>query len=155
MKKIIFLLLCFVVTNGFSLGRVGDYLASGGVGITVGPSTFLLSPQLEYVYRDDLTISGLAQIGISDGVLFTGGGVARWLLGNHNYIKPTIEAGIGIALSSDILPKSFGVHLLGGIGADYFVSKDMSIGSMLRLNFAPPMKGFFVSWAILNARFVL
>lgn len=157
MKKIIFIGIAFffVFSKSYGLGKVGDYLGTAGVGFTASPSSFLLSPQLEYLYREDVTVSGLAQIGLSDGVLFTGGGVVRWVLGSHNYIKPTIEAGIGIALSSDILPKNFGVHILTGIGVDYALSRDMSLGTVLRLNFAPPMKDFFISWPLLLARFVL
>lgn len=157
MKKFLLCLVLVLATQpaAFGLGKVGDYIGTGGIGFTASPSTFLLAPQLEYVYREDLTISGAAQIGLSDGVLFTGGGVARWTIGSHAYIKPSFEAGIGIALASAILSKSFGVHILTGIGVDYVLSKDMTVGTMLRLNFAPPLQGFFISWPLLTARFLL
>ncbi len=157
MKKLLISLfiLATIQPNAFGLGKVGDYIGTGGIGFTASPSTFLLAPQLEYVYREDLTIAGAAQIGLSEGVLFTGGGIARWSLGSHAYIKPSFEAGIGIALASGILSKSFGVHILTGIGVDYVLSKDMTIGTMLRLNFAPPLQGFFISWPLITARFLL
>ena len=63
--------LCFLLTlsnAAFGLGKRGDLIGSAGIGLTFSPTLFLLSPQLEYVYRPHLTFGGLTQFGLGDGV---------------------------------------------------------------------------------------
>ena len=48
----------------------GEWLGGGGFGLMLGPGLVMLSPQLEYVYKPDLTFGSLVQMGFAgEGVL--------------------------------------------------------------------------------------
>ena len=150
--------LCFVAAFcllGFTthaIGRQGNWVASGGFGMSFSPSLVLFSPQLEYVHKDDLFVGPLLQVapGVT-GVLFTASATVRKILGGHPNVKPCLEAGVGIAM----LGSSPGVLVHAGMGFDYVVDKQISIGTVVRADFAPPASTFFVTWPILVGRFAL
>jgi hypothetical protein len=137
------------------MGRTGDMVGSGGFGITVAPTLVLLSPELEYVYNPDLNFGGLVQMGFGDAFLFTASGKARWSINYHPQFHPTFETGLGLAVGSNYFTSSAGVHIMFGGGVDYVLNRDTSIGTMMRLNFAPPLKGVFISWPMIIGRFRL
>lgn len=136
--------------------RKGDWIGSGGAGISISPTLILLSPEVEYVYDTNIHFGILTQIGFgSDGVLFTGTGTGRLMLSPYGKIQPTIQGGMGLAMASTLFNQTFGVHLMVGFGADYEIDKSTSIGTMIRMNFAPPLKSFFISWPLIIGRFLL
>ena len=138
------------------MGGHGDWIASGGMGLTISPTTFLLSPQLEYVYRPNLLVGPLVQMGLGNGgVLFTGEVTGRYILGHHPRIKPSLEAGLGLAAASGGYASAVGVNIHVGMGCDYIIDRGIAVGTMIRANFAPPLKTFYLSWPILVARFLL
>ena len=66
------------------MGGHGDWIASGGMGLTVSPTLFLISPQMEYVARPNLLVGPLIQMGLGDaGVLFSAEVTGRYILGHH------------------------------------------------------------------------
>lgn len=156
MKKIV-LILILTSHLSFAASNRGDWLGGGGFGLTLGPTLLMLSPQLEYVYKPDVTFGSLVQMGFAgDGVLFTVSGTYRRVLGDESaQIRPTFEGGLGLALASSLYSSSVGVHILAGGGVEYVYDKNLTLGSMLRLNFAPPLKSMFVSWPMVIARFKL
>jgi hypothetical protein len=152
-KKILFCL--FLALHAFGMTvRNGDMIGSGGFGMTLSPSLILLSPELEYVYDEDLHFGGLAQMGFGSAFLFTTSGKARWTIAHHPKFHPSFESGLGLAVGSGF-ESSAGVHIFVGGGVDYILSKDTSVGTMFRINFAPPLKGVFVSWPLIVGRFRL
>jgi hypothetical protein len=157
MKKFLALFLFLVLSfNTFGLGGKGDYIGSAGVGLVLSPTLFMLSPSLEYMYDKDISIGVLGQLAFGGGTLFTVTGVGRWVMGNPMAkFRPVVEAGLGLAFASTLFTASTGVHLLGGFGVEYSLNRTTTLGSVLRLNFAPPLKSLFVSWPLVVARFLL
>lgn len=145
-----------VILLGFLIslsGRCDTWLASGGFGLTFSPTLVLLSPQLEYPYKPRVYVGPLLQLGIGDATLFTGTGTVRYLVGDHPKFKPCFEGGLGVAAGGSSFSSSMGVHILLGMGFDYQVEPDMSVGTVFRANFAPPLKTFIMSWPLIVARF--
>lgn len=129
-----------------------EWIMGGGLGLTISPSTFLLSPQLEYIHSDRLTYGPLIQMGIESYVLFTVSGTARYAFGHHPKVKPSVEGGLGLAIASSSFASSVGVHIMMGMGLDYQIDHEFTLGTMIRANFAPPLKTFFLSWPLFLAR---
>jgi hypothetical protein len=156
MKKILFLLVLLTQASFGALGR-GDWLGGGGFGLTLSPTLLMLSPQLEYVYKPDVTFGSLVQMGFAgEGVLFTVSGTYREVLGDpREKFRPTFEGGLGLAMASSLSTSSVGVHLMFGGGVEYVYDKNLTLGSMLRINFAPPVESMFISWPMIIARFKL
>ncbi len=157
MLKRLGLLLCvfFGLAASPSFARTGGWIFSGGLGLTISPETFLITPQLEYQHNERLTYGPLVQAGIaSGGSLFTLSGSIRYILGNHPKFKPSVEGGLGIAFGSGF-PDSVGVHILMGMGFDYRLTNEMSLGTMIRLNLAPPLKTVFMSWPLIMFRMAI
>lgn len=132
-----------------------SWLASGGIGLTLSPDTLLLSPQLEIKHKKNFYYGPLLQLGLGSGTIVTASGTLRFLLGNHPHLRPSVEAGFGIAAASGVGSSSVGLHILAGMGVDYVIDQQISIGTMVRLNFTPPLKTFFASWPLLIGRFQL
>ena len=156
MKRLLFLFL--VLTQGaYSAANRGDWLGGGGFGLTLGPTLLMLAPELEYVYKPDVTFGSLVQMGFGgDGVLFTVSGTYRRVLGDEKAkFRPTFEGGLGLAAASSLFSSSVGIHILAGGGVEYVYDKNLTLGSMLRLNFAPPLKSMFLSWPMIIARYKL
>lgn len=157
-KRIVFYVLSsfFISGAAFSMGQKGDFVGSAGMGIMTSPTLFLISPQLEYVHRSDLNLGGLAQMGLGGGgVLFTASGTVRHFFGGNPRVRPCVEGALGLSLASSLFSSSVGVHIGAGMGFDYIIDKRTAIGTMIRLNFSPPLKSFFLSWPIVTLRFLL
>lgn len=159
MRKIFsltFLGLFLFSSHSFSMGQKGDFIGSAGMGILTSPTLFLISPELAYVHSSDLTLGGLAQMGLGGGgVLFTASGAVRHFFGGSPRVRPCIEGALGLSLASSLFSSSVGVHIGAGMGFDYILDKRTAIGTMIRLNFSPPLKSFFLSWPIVTLRFLL
>lgn len=159
MKHLIILLLgsLFLFSGqSFGLGTKGEFIGSAGAGIMTSPTLFLISPELEYIHSEDLTLGGLAQMGLGGGgVLFTASGKVRHFFGGSPRVKPCVEGGLGLSLASSLFSSAVGVHIEAGMGFDYILDKRTAIGTMIRLNFSPPLKSFFISWPIVTMRFLL
>jgi hypothetical protein len=155
MKKLSIFLL-FLTQISFGTVNKGDWIGGGGLGLTLGPTLLMLSPQLEYVNKPDLTFGSLVQMGFGGGVLFTVSGTCRAVFGDpKSNLRPTFEGGLGLAMASSLYASSVGVHILAGGGVDYAYDKNLTLGTMLRLNFAPPLKSMFLSWPMIIARYKL
>jgi hypothetical protein len=120
------LLVLSTSTSAFAFGQRGSWIASAGIGLTVSPTTFLISPQLEYVVRHNIFVGPLVQVGIEDDVMFTGSVAARVLIGRHAKVKPTVEGALGIAHVGRV-----GVHIMLGMGVDYLIDNAIAVGTML------------------------
>ena len=135
-----------------SNAQTGEWIASGGFGLTFSPTLVLLSPQLEYIHDSRLSYGPMIQAGLGDATLVTFTGSARYQIGNHPKLHPNVEGGLGLAVGSSLFGSSVGVHILVGMGADFVVDSSLSIGTSFRMNFAPPLDTFFLSWPIAVAR---
>lgn len=153
----VFLFLFFFSLSAFSMNvNKGDWIGSGGAGVSLGPTLMMISPQLEFAYDSDVSFGVLSQLGFgATGTLFTLSGTARLQFAKRGKMIPSVEGGIGLALANELFPDSFGVHLLAGFGFDYIIDQSTSVGTMLRFNFAPPLKSMFVTWPLLIGRFLL
>ena len=138
--------------HGFS--RVGSWTGSFGFGFTSSPTLLLLSPQLDYGIKNNLSVGPLVQVGLGDATLFTGSIAARYSFGTHPKLKPAVEGAFGIAAGSSHYSSSIGVHMMMGLGADYAVDSTLALGTMIRANFTPPLKTFILSWPVFIARLV-
>lgn len=149
------LLILSSFTRAQAFGNQAGWIASGGFGLTVSPTKLLLSPQLEYVSKSNFFFGPLVQAGVGDpGVLFTGSVTGRFLIGHHPNVKPSVEGGLGLAAGSGF-SDSVGVHIMFGMGMDYIIDNTIAVGTMIRANFAPPLKTFFLSWPIAIVRFAI
>lgn len=132
------------------------WIFSGGLGLTISPELFMITPQLEYVHDARLTYGPLVQVAVGSGSsLFTTSGSVRYLLGNHAKFKPAVEGALGLAVASGVATDSVGVHIMMGMGFDYKIDNQISLGTMIRANFAPPLKTFFISWPLFIGRFTI
>lgn len=152
MKK---LFLFFVMA--FSIQAMASWTAGGGVGLTIGPTLFLVSPELQHRTSPQLSYGPLVQLGVGDSsqVLLTGGILGKMRVGHHSHLHPFIEGGLGIAFGSSISKNNFGAHILFGMGADYDLGDGLSLGTVIRANLAPPLKTFFASWPLIVLRIVV
>lgn len=159
MKKL--LLVGIVVLMGFSgtaragLNR-GDWIGSAGLGLTLSPTLFLLSPQIEYVYRRNIFMGPLLQAGLGNGGALIGASyTGRLLIGQNPRLRPSLEGGLGIVASSGLFPNSIGILFHIGMGFDFLLEERLSLGTMIRANFAPPIQAFVFSWPIFVVRYIL
>lgn len=159
MKNLILIVVTFLILfsgHSFGFGTKGEFIGSAGMGIMTSPTLFLISPELEYVHSEDLVLGGLAQMGLGGGgVLFTASGKVRHYFGETTRVKPCVEGALGLSLASSLFSSAVGVHIEAGMGFDYILDKRTAIGTMIRLNFSPPLKSFFISWPIVTMRFLL
>lgn len=132
--------------------QASQTLFSGGMGLTFSPSMFLLSPQIEVPAGPRLLVGPLIQLGLSSVTLATFSGTARYILGNDPKLKPSIEGGLGLAVASNFAASSIGACIQFGMGFDYRFSPAASIGTVLRLNFLPPLTTLVVSWSLVTFR---
>ena len=144
-----FVLVVFVQTASFATGK--RWLASGGFGLTFDPSRVLLSPQMEYPYQPNIWIGPLVQLAPGAvSTLFSVSANARVVLGDHPSVKPTFEAGVGIAS----IGSSLGAAINMGMGFDFRLERNIELGTMIRLNLVPSVATFF-SWPLIIGRFLL
>ena len=132
----------------------GGWLASGGIGLWLDPTLFLLSPQLEYAMRHNFYIGPLVQLGIGSGTIFTGSFTGRYIF-SHSKVQPSVEFGLGLGFGSG---GAVGLHIPIGIGMDYQLESGISLGTMIRGNFligSSFANTFSVSWPILVGRFAI
>jgi hypothetical protein len=163
-KRIALILVLFFSFNSMAhtnAERSEEWVFSGGMGLTFSPSLFLLSPQIEYQLHPRTLVGALIQAGVGDSTLVTVGGSLRYLIGNDPKFRPSIEGDLGITSASvgyaarSGNTNTFGIHLGAAIGFDYFIQHTVSLGTMFRVNFSPPIKTVFLSWPVLTARFIL
>jgi len=133
--------------------RVSPWVASVGGGMTVDPGLALLNFRLEYQQSADLFIGPLVQLGLGS-ILFTGSAAARYRFLRRGHISANVETGAGLSFANGVGTGDIGLHLFFGLGADYFLSKTMSVGTAIRTNFAFGVDDFFLSipLAILRLR---
>ncbi len=158
MKKVIVAALFLLLGNRPLIADPthGDYIFSGGFGLTVSPTFLLINPQLEYAHQHDIFFGPMVQLGVGDpGSLFAVSGTIRTILGDHARVKPSLEAGLGMAFASSFTTNNVGVLFHFGMGFDYIVDRRFMLGTMIRGNLAPPLKTFFISWPIILARMLL
>lgn len=125
---------------------------------SLGSTQLLISPQMEYVKTPRILVGPLLQIGVANASIFAASATARYLAGNHSKIRPCFEGGIGMAFatsSSAFYESSVGVLINLGMGVDYQVDPNFSIGTIFRANIAPPLDNFFLSWPLVIVRFAL
>ena len=137
-----------------SMGNPGDWIFSGGMGLTINPTLALISPQAEYLVRQNITVGPLLQLGIGNGgILFAPSVAGRIIIGHNPRFKPSVEGGIGMAVASGDYNSAVGFLFHFGMGFDYVVDNGISLGTMIRADFAPPLQTVFLSWPVLVARF--
>ncbi len=151
------LALCVLTTSADAAtrnvtSRSSGWVASGGIGLWIDPSLFLLSPQLEYVYRSNLYFGPLVQLGLGSGTLFTATATGRFIIG-HSRVKPSIETGLGMAFATG---GAVGLHIPVGVGVDYQLEPGIALGTLIRGNIlvgSAFANTFSVSWPLLIGRF--
>lgn len=129
----------------------GSWIVSGGFGLTFSPTLVLLSPQLEYVYDSRLSYGPMIQAGLGDATVVTFSGTVRYAIGNHPKLRPNVEGGLGMAVGSGYR-NNVGVHIMFGMGADYMIDNALSVGTSFRVNLAPPLDTFFLTWPLAVVR---
>jgi len=135
--------------------RTGGWVGSAGIGLWIDPSLFLLSPQLEYVYRQNFYFGPLVQLGLGSGTLFTATGTGRFIFSHTSRVRPSIEAGLGLAFATGA---SVGIHIPFGVGVDYQLDGRISLGTLIRANLIVGSgfgNNFSVSWPLLIGRFAI
>lgn len=140
----------------FSEMKRGQLIFSGGVGFTVAPSYVFVSPQLEYSLRRHILIGPLVQAAIGDGEAIWGLSLSgRLLVGQHPRLRPSLEAGVGVSAFTSTGTSRLGPLLHFGMGFEYILAPNITIGSLIRANLAPPVQTVFLSWPLLVVRTIL
>jgi hypothetical protein len=134
----------------------GDWIGSGGIGLMVSPTMFLINPQIEYVYRRNVFLGPMLQTGLGSGGALVGASFsARLMFGQHPRLRPNVEGGLGIAAASSGFKSSVGALIHIGLGFDFLIEDRLSVGTIMRANFAPPLQSFIFSWPIFMVRYIL
>ncbi len=148
-----------LLANSLCAAPNEHWIASGGFGLAIGSlgdTQVLLTPQLEFVRSPRLFLGPLIQVGIASSTIFGISGSVRYLVGNHAQVRPCFEGGLGMAFAtSAFLTSSVGILIHLGMGVDYQVDPNFSVGTLFRANIAPPLDSFFLSWPLVIARFAL
>lgn len=149
-----------LIASGRSPAAATDHwIASGGFGLAIGSfggTLVLLTPRLEYVRSPRLFLGPLVQVGIGSDSVFAASGSIRYLVGNHAKVRPCFEGGIGMAFATNAIQnQSVGILIHMGMGVDYQVDPNFSVGTIFRANIAPPLDNFFLTWPLVIARFAL
>ncbi|MBI4402638.1 MAG: hypothetical protein HY537_00665 [Deltaproteobacteria bacterium] len=141
---------------------IRQLVVSGGVG-----QTFLFFPvanltsQFEIAIGEKFFVGMLVNFG-GDPIVTTISVTGRMHLSSHPTLKPSAEVGAGIAIANrdkwfNLIAMSDGVAPMGhiGLGLDYYLQPNFSIGTIARVHLAPAVKTLFFTWPILNIRFTL
>jgi hypothetical protein len=148
------LVLCFLILSSVAKAdrlNPGDWIGSAGIGFLSPPGMFLISPHLEKVYKKNIFLGALVQAGFGgSGALFTISATGRLQMGIHPRLRPTMEAGLGMSSATNGI--GFLFHL--GMGVDYLLEADLAISTVVRACFAPPIQSFFLSWPIVQLRYL-
>ncbi len=153
--KLVFLALFVLAPAHADRLKPGDWIGSAGIGFVAPPGMFLLSPHLEKVYRKNLFFGALIQAGFGGaGAIFSVTGTARLQVGHHPRLRPVLEGGFGMSSATAGFNSTFGINLHMGMGVDYLLESDLALSTIIRANFAPPVQTFFLSWPVLQVRYL-
>ena len=140
-------------TASYDGEHITHWLASGGLGVNIDPSGLLATAQLEYVHKPWIFYGPFADmIVISGSYVLTAGITVRTLLGG--VLRPSFEAGVGFTFANSTAG-SLGFHFHFGVGLDYRIRPGITLGTMLRPTFNPPIDNFWISWPLVIGRFAL
>lgn len=129
-------------------------LMSGGAGVNLDPNGLMLGAQLEFIDKPWLFYGPFVDLVFADGgSAFTGGVSLRSALGGGR-LRPSVEAGIGLTLAN-LATSSLAFHFHFAFGAEYRLTPTITLASMFKPTFNPPVDNFWISWPILIGRFAL
>jgi opacity protein-like surface antigen len=144
--------------------------ASGGIGFTLDPGTFLMTLGIEYADEGGFSAGPLVQFGVSDNNTI----IAPTVNGRYSFdlshledeilqkFRPFVQGGLGFAyIDKDRnAPKKdkddVGFLMNMGLGLEYQVSDSVTLGNNLLFNVLPDKtarQNFFFSWQFATVRF--
>lgn len=152
--------------HAFSSGpRDGTTSLRGAIGFTADPDTFLLAFEGNHYVNHNLAIGPLLQLGVADKRVLLAPtlsfrGVFDLGLPELEALQPFVQGGLGLAyLNRDNRrgdDDDVGFLLNFGLGVDYYLRDDLSVGSDMLFNVLPDEtlgENFFFSWRVVSLSF--
>lgn len=169
MKHLRLATLCLLLTlpglaaSAADRGKDEMFSIRAGVGLTADPTTFLLGVSVPFAISESVALGPALQFGVDDHTTFlapTWSGEYRIHIEDLDLV-PYVHAGAGIAYIEKERrgpgdDDDLGFLLAFGIGADFWVSDQLSVGSRATFNIMPDEvenESFIFSLQLLTGRF--
>lgn len=145
----------------------GRFSIQGGAGFTASPDSFLLEFEGAYELGNGFAFGPAIQFGLDDHFLL----VSPTVFGRYGFdlsgvsqkelqrLTPYVQTGMGLTYIEEGRRNTrddaeFLINL--GVGADYALSDNVSVGSRMLFNFLPDEvvgQGFYYSWQVASLRY--
>jgi len=155
------------LTAGAQDANDGRFSVQGGAGFTANPESFLLEFEGAYEFGEGFAAGPAIQIGLEDHFVLVsptvfgrygfdlGGGSDQML----DRLTPYVQTGLGFTYIEEGRRNTrdeadFLVNV--GLGADYALTEQVSVGSRMLFNFLPDKvmgQGFYYSWQVASLRY--
>lgn len=151
--------------EGSTTHEEGNVTLGASAGISSGPTGFLATGEADFWFSRFFSVGPLVQVSAGRSFVFaaSGGPKLTFDFEDHeftNLVKPYAQAGAGIALISNRRRGEYrselGLLLVFGLGADFFVTEEFSLGTGLLFNIMPTEpRGelFYLGWKVIEAKF--
>jgi hypothetical protein len=146
----------------------GEWSPHAGIGFTSDPDAFLLGVGLDYGVLEWMSLGPLLQLGIGDDHTIVAPtlnfhfGIDLSGVSNRyvRRIEPFVQAGLGFAYIEKERGNrdrdDLGFLMNGGLGAQYWLTDEMAVGSNVLFNGMPEDvvdENFFFSWQVVTFRY--
>jgi hypothetical protein len=152
-----------------SAHELGDVSLGGSIGMTFSPIGFLATAEADFYLARFFSIGPLVQFSVGDALIFgvTGGLKLTFDFVDNDFsdlVKPYVQAGIGLVVFADEHRHGGGRHAHGelgllltlGPGVDFYLTRDVSLGTGFLFNIMPttPLgEVFYFGWKMIEARY--
>jgi opacity protein-like surface antigen len=148
--------------------KAGEWSPHAGIGFIAEPDAFLLGVGLDFGVASWLSLGPLLQAGFSDDDTIVAptlnfhfgidlSGVSNQYV---RRIEPFVQAGLGMAYiekeRGNDEDDDLGFLMNGGVGAQYWLTDEMAVGTSLLFNGMPEDvldENFFFSWQLVTFRY--
>jgi hypothetical protein len=139
----------------------------GGLGFTVDPDAFLLGFEFDQPLQSSVSFIGRLDLAFDDNdfIISPSIGARYWFdlsrtsLGGLRPLRPYVDAGLGFTyLDEDHNnhDEGFGMLIPLGFGAEWPVSREVSLGTDFHFNIIPvgaDRQSFYFAWQVLGVRY--
>jgi hypothetical protein len=147
----------------------GDVSLGIGAGLTFDPTAFLATGEVDFWLQRFLSVGPLVQFAAGDGMIFAASGGPKLTFDFEDnefsdLVKPYWQAGLGVAVvGRERGPRhdrrfrtEAGLLLLFGLGVDFYLSEELSLGTGLLFNILPTKpsgESFYLGWKLIEVGF--
>lgn len=146
----------------------GEWSPHAGIGFVADPDAFLLGLGLDYGVAEFMSLGPLLQLGLSDDDTLVAPtlnfhfGIPLSGVSNQyvRRLEPFVQAGLGMVYlekeRGNDEDDDAGFLMNGGVGAQYWLTDDMAVGTNMLFNGMPEDvldENFFFSWQLVTFRY--